>query len=966
MDNTIVNPSTSLTLFKEIRLGNEALPNLTIVQIEVPQTATGANAITSLGRNSRSRRRLLSSLPTAFKNEEDYSTNTLASSSGIHFGESKRYPRSIQWRILRERKVLELRAADLSKRDRETKEATIALQLIFPSPLRNGCVALTDAEHPDFLNVFVVTKELDFLTFTVAKDFFCYAAASERDISTWCKVFRPASFHISQPYRLIAEKPLQVVVSLCDGRLLNLTRVAGADGSSWHESAHGQGKWAAMLGGLVRWQGSNTIKYDGISLDIETAIGLALSPDGKFVYAVCLNHTFKIWSLEKERSVFNTDLVGRERDLHEVAKLELDPGALNRIQIFSAGKKSDGDQYYVLTYSPQDLGQFKIWAIRDPDEGAQGVRDLFSEHTLRAPDPDPSVESKAIWTVVDFKVTQGDQGEEMDIWVLMKSNAEYRLFRLLCSLENFLADWAKNWSMTAHGTLDRTHPPDFSDAEPEAVTELWLDFILNHSRYPSTVLATALSMYCSARRFVAKPDPKASFRERLSSTVTSQIPLRPSDDGGGIFIRHREDINQEWTAFWQDIRDLTNARWKVLSLDYDNSGNIPWITFTDGCSAVRDCSRFEAIAHNTSAELERSMAPVESLSMEVDDGIREPRRLEKIAAVVEAAAAFRQSLGHPLGHKYKEILKAELWQDSLDSVPARMATCYDGFNFDQEIGDVEVGDLEARLEPIGGYGGLGTGIFLAIVNELPQVMIAEISGLLSTKLGLKALVEGALEMIDLHERVLLDLLVLVVFVNAEAEREEIPISDLDAASVYVALLEELRKYQLMQWLGRNMRAQKSDAPVDLSAKILAARERGREKGPHSLHTFAHTVLEDLFVVDVKPQSYTHQSQRAALTHSIQDILKWITGGNESAITLDVVLVHIQCNLLTNGNVDLASDFLRYQPSTAWATYIKGRLNLLKGEYEEASIHFKKAAFKLCKPSLFLSSYSLSPSEIPMS
>jgi nuclear pore complex protein Nup160 len=950
--DTTVTPSASLFLSKETRVGNEAVPGLSTIQIEVPQTVTGPSTFTSLGRNSRSRRRVLTNLPTAFKDEEDYSQNTLASSSSIYFGAGKKYPRSIQWRILRDSKVLELRSADLSKRDGETREATVVLQLIFPSPIKKGCVALTDAEHSDFLNVFVLTKELDLLTLTLARDFFCYAAASEGDIANWCNVFRPVSFLVSPPHRLLAEKPLQVVVSLCDGRLLNLTREPGTDGSVWRESAHGQGKWAAMLGGLVRWQGNSIVKFEGSSLDVETATGLALSPDARYVYSVCLNHTFKIWSFDKEKSVFATDLAGHERDIHEIPKLLLDPSAQNRIQIFKAKDDSDGDQYYVTTYSPQDLGQFKFWAVRDPDEGACGVRDLFPEHTLRAPDPDPSPESKAIWTVVDFRVTSGGEGDEMDIWVLIRSNWQYRLYNLRCRLGSLTAMWRDNWSMTASETLNQSYVPVFSEDQPKDVTELWLDYMFYPGRYPVTVLETALSMYSLARRINIKTDPKVSFRERLSKIVTSQIQLHKTDDGDKDFKRYREDINQEWTAYWQDVRDLTTSRWNIRSLAFDEVGDIPWITFADGCSAIRDCSRLEVIAHNDAATLAKSTQLVESSSMEVDGGDPEPRRLEELAAVVEAAAAFRRAFGSPLRHAYDVILNAELWEDSLYSVPARMVSFYDRFNFEQEIGDVEISNLEAGLELIGGYSGLETDLFLAIINELPQFMIADVSGLLSTKFGLKALVGGALEMISLHERLLVDLLILVVFVHAEADREEDLFTNLDAAKIYSVLLEELRKYQLMQWLGRNVRAQKNTLPpVDLSVRILTAREKGREKGSILLQTLSNTVLEDLFVVDVKPQSYIHQSQQAALTQSIQDILKWVTGGNESAITLDIVLVHIQCNLLANNNLELANDFLLYQPCTAWATYIKGRLCLIKGEYDEAALYFKKAAFKLCNASL---------------
>jgi nuclear pore complex protein Nup160 len=60
------------------------------------------------------------------------------------------------------------------------------------------------------------------------------------------------------------------------------------------------------------------------------------------------------------------------------------------------------------------------------------------------------------------------------------------------------------------------------------------------------------------------------------------------------------------------------------------------------------------------------------------------------------------------------------------------------------------------------------------------------------------------------------------------------------------------------------------------------------------------------------------------------------------------LVYIQCNLILHKNVDLATDFLRYQPKTAWATYVKGRLHIARSEYDRAAMYFRKAAYSLGK------------------
>lgn len=936
---SINTPTTSLSLFKESRFGSELVSCSTTVQIEVPPTVTGSSTITTFARGTRSRRRVLKNTPT-LKDEEDFARTILASSGSIHFGRRKAYPRSIIWRILRDKKVLELRSADLSKREGEAKEATIILQLIFPSAIRDGCVALVDGEDLNIINLFILTKETDLLTFAIPRDFFCHAVASEDHVSRWCKVFKPVSFAICVPHRLIAENPLQVVMSLNDGRLLHLTREPGNDGSSWRETASNNGKWASLLGGIVRWQGSNTVRYDGTSLDSATATGLSFSPDRQYAYTVCLNHTFKVWKLDTNTSVFSVDLLGEPRDINQIPEVMLDPSIIHRAEVFQVKSALDGEEHYVMTFSPHDLGQFKIWSVRDPNYGSPGIRDMFPEYIFRAPDPDPSPDSKAIWKVADFSVRSAKNGKGAEIWILMRSNKQYRLYNLRFDLQKIKEQWGDHWTMTVLESLDQPSRPCFSDAEPEDVTELWLDLVLHPGRYSETILETALSMYYSARKIDQTFDPKLSFSERLCSAIMSNVRLHRNDADGMDFQKYREDLDQEWWIFWQDVRDLNNMRWSILSLAYDDIADIPWILFTDGYSAIRNCSRLEIMAHNTSEVLAKSMNLLEIPSVE-NCGDKEPKLPDELALLLEAAATFRQNFDYNLRQTCKKVLDVELWQDSLFSVPIRMQSFYDRLDFDQEIGDAEVEDLEARL---GSIEHLETDTFLAIINELPQIMDAKVSGLVSTKLGIKFLVEGVQEMINLHERVLVDLLVLVVFINPETNSE---IVKLDTAKVYVVLLEQLKKYQMMQWLLKHTRVRKDEAAMEPTNGSLPDRDNSSGSGQVS----PTTVLENLFAVDVKPQSYTDQSQSAALTHSIQDLLTWVTGGNEPTITLDIVLVHIQCNLLANDNIDLAFSFLRYQPSTAWSTYIKGRLYLLKGQHVEAALYFKKAAYRLCEPPL---------------
>ncbi len=929
-------PSSSLCLFKETRIDLEPKNSGSVIQIQLPSPS-------AFSRSSRSRRLVLKSLP-SYKDEKAFSRGCLASLSSIFFGQSREYPRSFLWRILEDNKVLELRSVDLVKSDRDSKAATHVIRFSFPSAIRPDCVALAETEDQDVFSVFVLTKGNDLFTLSLRRDFFCRAASSEEEVEKWCKVFRPPSFSLSTPHRLIAGSSLLLVIALSDGRLLRLTRGKEGDGSNWRETTYNDGQWGSSLRGLVRWQGTNTMRYDGNILDQSTAISLKLSPDKKHVYCVCLNHTLKVWNLEGTKTTpYATDLLGLQREPHEIPKVMIDPGSSKVLQVFETEPLVEGDQYYSITFSPHDLGQFKIWAIRDADQGNRGIRDLFPEVTLRPPDPDPTPDSKAIWKVADFQLKGEGNTNGLEMWVLMRSNKRYKLYNIKFDLQDIAnAVWRDHWSTTASEIFYRDPQPQPSDLEPEDVTEQWLDFILRPGKSPEVILETALSMYAAARKADISSNAKASLKERMCSAISSSVKLVRNEAGALDFEGYRAALHREWTIYHQEIQDLDSSQWDILSLTYGDHADMPWLLFADGCSAIRDSSKIEIMSQNKHGDLAKSMQLLETPSIEADSDGMEPKFPDELSVILEAAAALRQSFSHSLRQTCERVLAAELWQDPSYSVPVRIQSFYDQCNFSNKISDNAFDDLLATLNPLGGFSGLETNSFKAILNEIDLMMSTEESDLLSTDFGLKVLVKGAQEMVDLHERILVDLLVLVVFVEMDVDPEETPMDDFDAAEIYLELLEQLKRYQMMQWLGKNTRTEprsrgETSSPTSVVGEFPASSDEDRMS----------TVLENLFAVDLKPQSYDLQPPSAALTHTIQDLLQWVNGGNDISISLNSVLVHVQCNLLVNRNIDLASYFLRYQPSTAWSTYVKGRLYLIRNEFTEAAIYFKKAAYNLC-------------------
>lgn len=927
------SPVSSLHLFKEVRIDIQPQSPSSVIQFRIPSSTA-----LDFTRAPLPKRSVPKDLPSP-KTEEDFVRNNLATESSIFFARAGRYPRSFLWRILNDGLGLRIQSVDLSKRIERTKEPSFILEFTFPGTIRPRGVTFAETEDGDTIGVFVLTVSNELYTLTLKRSFFHSSRNSEVELEKWCKVFKPGSLNFTSPNCILAKSSLELILGLDDGRLMRLTRKDGDDGSAWHDVVYNDGKWGSSLRSLVRWQGANSIAFNGTNLEKNTPQALALSPTGSHLWVVCLNHSLKVWNMEQGRTVYKNDLLGVEREPHETAKLLLDPGSPNLVQTFTAEGSLDGDRYYVMTYSPHELGQFKIWAVRDADAGNKGIRDLYPESRFRAPDPDPDPDSKAIWKMVDFKanVTKEDT---FDIWILMRSSRQYRLYNLNITTTDFARSldpyWRDNWTTMASETLESIPSPHVSDAEPEGVMESWTDFLLRRTRYPEYLIEFAMLNYAAAQKLTVTMDPRTSLRERMQLAVSSSVQLQRLGPKDMDFAGYRTALEQEWNLLWQEIRGLDRSRWEVLSLAYNEEAEAPWLAFKSGCSPVRKCSRIEVATHNHPNVLQKS-ASLEVPSIEMD---KEMAVLpDELSLLLATAATFRQGFSHQFRRACDAILAAELWQEPELSAQLRMQSFYERCHFDQGIGDEDVARLRADLTRFEDRGGIRDAIFRTFIKALPKTR-SEVQGSLSTRFGLGVIMRGAQEIIDLYEQMLSNLLILVVIIDIEMEEDDLIAHDFMAAPIYIELLDLLKQYKVLHWLAKNVRPEprpgSGDEGVEMSSEITDTSKKS-------------TILQNLFAQALAPRPDTEQAQPGKLTEDIEDVIVWTTGISENGVSFNDVLAHIQCNLLLNNNIDLASSFLRYQPSTAWATYLKGRLHLLKGDFTQAAIYFKKAAFKLCKP-----------------
>lgn len=213
-----------LYLYKEARLNLEqAFPGSTIA-VSLP-----SHTSPTFGSRPQPKRTVISE-KYIDQDEDEFAKRHLASEGSIFFRRIHKYPRSFLWRILDDRRVLEIQSIDLDQDYDNQAEATLTLLLSFPTTIRPFGVAFSEPEDRDALNVFVLTTSNDLYTLNLHRDFFIKPTATDIDIGDWCKTFMPSSFSFRQPYRLIATSAVELLVSLHDGGLMRLSRKPGDDG----------------------------------------------------------------------------------------------------------------------------------------------------------------------------------------------------------------------------------------------------------------------------------------------------------------------------------------------------------------------------------------------------------------------------------------------------------------------------------------------------------------------------------------------------------------------------------------------------------------------------------------------------------------------------------------------------------------------------------------------------------------
>jgi len=906
----------SFYAYKETRINLDPAIQGSTVQIRLPTN----QAVTTWTKTAPRRSQVID-VPIA-EDENAFKYRQLASVASIYHRQHHGSPKSFLWRLLEDAKVLSINVVDISKQT-NTADANLTLRLVFPSPVRSGCIALSDSPDHDVLSVFVLLESNHLYTLTLRPEYFRKPSSTEDNVSDWCKIYSASAFGIASktPHRLAALTTDELLISQYNGELLRLVRKPGSDGSDWTATQHSES--GVSFRNIIRWGGAATsMKYGNGSIEFAAATSIATPTaliDGSYyAFVVSLDHKLRVWNFNTNKIVYIGDILNQEvPEGADTPKQVIHPSVSS--QLIKVYGNINEESALCVTFSPLGTGEFKFWGVRALEENSLELVDLFPNNKL-----EPLAPTSDLWTLADFAVVENPGS--YTVWVLWKNNISSRIQSLTfdtdLSVKNIREKWRLGWSIMATETLRETPIPSVLPGDSTDVTGKWLQFILTPGKFSLATLETCLAIYeqgIGASKEISRKS--ASLPERLCSIIASNVDLGRKSNGQMASEEFRTATEEQWHRFYRLLLELDKHRGEALSMVVDPVEGMPWVILSDGVIAVRACSDLEVIWHNQNQSMDQRGNRTASF-----------KDTELVLPLVKGATDLKDSLSDQMLNNFRSALLGELFEEPGLVGPVRLRALYDRCDFANQIGDDEFDQLKQTL---GGtfvdvtpevYGALLT-IMASDEGVIRQQHLLPLAGF-----GNKLIIKGVQEVAELHRNICLDQLLLLILIESEINYSEEGIG-FDTARVFEHILINLKRLELIGWLASSeiilpLPKEPSGSSADKSL-VLA------KKSPPSVETVTilEGVLRHLLGHDIK--------RKDPLTTVLTEVMVQICDP-DSRYELHPSLV--QCFLLNHGRSDLAEDFTRFTLLHPFDVYIQGRVQLALNDASAASALFKKAAY----------------------
>jgi nuclear pore complex protein Nup160 len=640
------------------------------------------------------------------------------------------------------------------------------------------------------------------------------------------------------------------------------------------------------------FQGKHTVKHGKINMEYSAATAVEVTSlgldDTLFAVTVCLDHRMRIWNLNDGQIVYTGDILNVERSPQEVGKWCIDPAQTNLIRIVGHTRGSR----ICATYSPVGAGEFKLWALRTKGGHVVTVDDLFPNISLIPVTPS----SSDVWTLADF-VLANPRKDAIGLWTLWKNNMTYKVQKLELDRENMSRCWNENWE-SVYANVAPVIPQASGPCDPVDVTEKWLEIIMQPGRFTKATLSTALSLY--ERGLGGSKEPTIRSRglaNSICAVLGATASLQRGSTGGMEYEQFRSASEDQWRQFYRLLIELDKQRGEAVGLSYDPDSDLAWVVCTDLVSVVRECGGLERLYYN--------------LSSPEEDQVQQ-------AALISSALNFVEGFPDNLLQMCSATLRLELFEESSKTDLERISYFSDKSAFWRGITDEECAQI---VETLGQN-------FSTVTDELYGEVLQLAAPASSPKgrktrhfvsdFGKKLIMKAAQDYVDIHWRVCLSQLILLVHMEFEFDVEEDALHNrVDIGTVFRQLVNVLRRMEFLRWLSKT-----------------EIQEKARD------NSMSITALEANL-------SNTHltTADGEALSTSITDLVADLCSPNGD---IDIPPFLVQCHLLKLERADLALDVSPFCDQNPFSVYLQGRVFLALKDFESAATNFRKAAIGMGK------------------
>jgi hypothetical protein len=699
---------------------------------------------------------------------------------------------------------------------------------------------------------------------------------------------------------------------------------------------------------------------------VSVALPVSDEEDSQHLITICLNHMLRIWDLKTGKITAEKDISGEQEDEQQgQARHLMAPAQRQLLQVIDMPGRQE---YFLATYSPKQH-QFKFWAVEDADGGSRGIREMRPDIDFTPPIDD--LMDTSVWNLEEFYVRPSRGSRQTELWIRVRSGPTSQVFTVKFDPFDFghkhhetnkkevLRAWRDDWVAISSGrqTVEYLEAliPGPPPAEPVAIqvadaADSWLEFLLYPGRFTVSTLEAALHAYNQDHnRTVSQTSLKNPLKDRISSAILATV------GSGQLYSSEQEDdsaVFGRWKAYWRLVRELHKQRGDPISFVMDPHDQLPWIVSSDSVSPIRTCSELELV----------------NLNRPIADQIPDPEQIlsDSMGALLRLARNFRGALSDSFQAGFERAIRVELLEEPSMSINDRMSAIQKSWSLTDELTEDDVEGFEASVKQLGGYVIFTTESFNRVINCMQQ--LANQGGIPKeqiTRFGVKSLIRSAQETIFMNTEAILDLLLMLLFLVDEFEPDDLraivteksddmDLMDADdadeersfnAGEIYTTLLKGLREQSVLNFLTTNMR-QEGPKRRHRTSSIIGDNDGRRMSSSTSIvePVYTCTLLESMFIGDwAQLRCEEEMPIPNLLTYLCRAWLSELQVGQYDSFT-----AHVLADLIKHGDYTLATDFLPYVPPTGWSSYLRGRLYLATGDYDDASTWFKKAAYTMCK------------------